>query len=153
MPLTSGKRVVLVDAASYCSVPPLTYSRVTLPPRLTRAAEARHPRAPLRAVKAEVRESEANSVEFAVNDEDVKPEVASIKIELDPRQFLARVAAISIRQPPQQPRHHPRRPRGPAHRHPLTVRSRCAASHPASWARRTHPDGPGDRKGPNPGHV
>ena len=99
MPLNPSKRVILVDASSYCSAPPLaTSSRILLPPRPTRAEEARRPHAPLRAVKAEVRESEAESVEFVFEDEeeekaeaeDVKP-----KIELDPRQLSARVAAIS----------------------------------------------------------
>ena len=48
-------------------------------------------------VKAEWRESEVDSVKFVVNDEefpDVKPEV---KVELDPGQITARVAAINIR--------------------------------------------------------
>ena len=98
MPTNLGKRVVLLDSSSHCSAPPLaTSSRLLLPPRPTRAKEARRPRAPLRVVKAEVRESEVDSVEFVVNDEefpDVKPEV---KVELDPGQITARVAAINIR--------------------------------------------------------
>ena len=101
MPLNPSKRVILVDASSYCSAPPLaTSSRILLPPRPTRAEEARRPHAPLRAVKAEVRESEAESVEFVFEDEEEeKAEDVKPKIELDPRQLSARVAAISIRQP------------------------------------------------------
>ena len=87
---------------SYCSAPPLkTSSRILLPPRPTRAEETRRPRAPLRAVKAEVRESESESVEFIVDEEDdvdVKPDV-QVKIEPNPRHITAQVAAIAIRQP------------------------------------------------------
>ena len=96
MPMSS--KLALCDA--YCSAPPLTSS--FRPPRLSRAEEARRPRAPLRVVKREVRESEPDSVEFAVdvNDEvDVKPDIR-VKIERDPRHLTARVAAITIRQPP-----------------------------------------------------
>ena len=93
----------MVDAASYCSAPPLeTYSCLFLPPRLTRAQEARRPRAPLRVVKREVRESELDSVEYTVDaaDEvDVKPDIGP-EIKRDPRQLMARVAAIAIRRPP-----------------------------------------------------
>ena len=97
MPANLGKRVVALESSSYCSAPPLTCSsRILLPPcPATRAEEARRPRAPLKAVKAEVRESEVDSVEFVVDDEDhvdVKPE---IKVELNPRQLHARVAAIA----------------------------------------------------------
>ena len=102
MQLTPSKRVVLVDASSYCSAPPLaTSSRILLPPRPTRAEEARRPRTPLRAVKAEVRESETDSVEFVFEDEEEEKPEGDVKprIELDPRQLSARVAAISIRQP------------------------------------------------------
>ena len=95
MPFNPSK-VVLRDFDSYCSAPPLTTSsHVLLPPRPKRAEEARCPRARLRAVEAEVRESEANSVKFAINAIDVKPDV---KIEADHRQLTTRVAAISIRQ-------------------------------------------------------
>ena len=92
-----------MDAASYCSAPPLaTSSCLLLPPCLTRAQEARRPRAPLRDVKREVRESEPDSAECMVNaaDEevDVKPDVKP-KVAQDPRQLTARVAAITIRQP------------------------------------------------------
>ena len=56
---------------------------------------------PARAYPLEIFITEADSVEFVVDNEDenVKPEVEPIKIEPDPRQFLARVAAISVRQP------------------------------------------------------
>ena len=97
MPANRSK-VILRDFNAYCSAPPLTSSRILLPPRLTRAEEARRPRAPLRAVKAEVRESE-EFVEFVLNEEDdEKPEI-EVKIEPDPRQLVACVAAITIRQP------------------------------------------------------
>ena len=125
MPLNLGKRVVHLDSSGYCSAPPLTTSsRVLLPPRPTRAEEARRPRAPLRAVKAEVRESE---VEFVVDDEefeDIKPDV---KVKLDPRQIVARVTAIAIRQPDEAASMSRKRPIG------LTSgRSRCAGSRPGS---------------------
>ena len=84
---------------SYCSAPPLQSS--FRPPRLSREAEAVWPRAPLRPVKREVRESEARSVEFVVDDTDtveVKVE-ALIKVEEDPRQICARLAAVRIRKP------------------------------------------------------
>ena len=101
MPLSTSKRV-LADFNAYCSAPPLkTSSRLLLPPRPTRAEQARRPCASLRAVKAEFRESEVDSMEFVIDDEDAddKPEVGSIKIEPDPRQLIARVAAIETRQP------------------------------------------------------
>ena len=92
MPANLGKQLVALDSSSYCSAPPLTCSsRILLPPRLTRAEEARRPRAPLRAVKAKVRESEVESVKFIVDDEDyvdVEPDVA-VKVEQDPRQITA----------------------------------------------------------------
>ena len=96
MPLTPSKRVVLVEHSSYCSAPPLISSH--LPPRLSRAEEARRPRAPLRTIKAEVRESEADSADFTFKDEDVNVDVKPVIVP-DPRHLSARVAAISIRQP------------------------------------------------------
>ena len=99
MPLTPSKWVVLIEHSSYCSAPPLISSRVHLPPRLPRAIEARRPRAPLRVIKAEVWESEADSAEFAFEaEDDVKVDVKPIIVP-DPRHLSARVAAISIRQP------------------------------------------------------
>ena len=99
MPLNSGKQVILRD--SYCSAPPLTTTpRLLLPPRLpSRAEEARRPRAPLaRPIKREVRESETESVEFVVDDEDVDLVVKQeVKIKPDPRQLSVRIAAIAIR--------------------------------------------------------
>ena len=69
---------------------------------MSRAEEARRPSALLRPIKAEVRKSEAESVEFIVQEEDtvwpVKQEWP-VKIEPNPRQLTARVAAIFIRQP------------------------------------------------------
>ena len=81
---------------AYCSAPPL--SSISLrPPRLSRDQEAQRPRAPLVNIKREVCESSIESVEFVVNNdpEDVKP----IKIEFDPRQIRAGVAALAIRPP------------------------------------------------------
>ena len=92
MPLSSRK-LVLRD--SCCSAP-----------RLSRAEEARRPRAPLREIKPEVFESE-DSVEFVV-DEDLKRPIKfeqpvkqerSYKLEPDPRHLTARIATIAIRQP------------------------------------------------------
>ena len=91
-------KLTLCDA--YCSAPPLTSS--FRPPRLSRAEEARRPRAPLqRPVKQEVRESEADSVEFAFNKDIERPvkHEQPVKIEQDPRQLTLRIAAIQIRQP------------------------------------------------------
>ena len=95
MPLTS--KLVLRDA--YCSALPLTLS--LRPPRISSAEEALRPRAPLRPVKQEVRESEADSVEFIV-DEDIERPIKlerPFKIEPDPRQITSGIAAITIRQP------------------------------------------------------
>ena len=94
---------VLVDAGSYCSAPPLaTSSRLLLPPRISRAQEARRPRAPLWEVKREVRESEPDSTEYAIGADDVvyvKPDIGPV-VERDPRQLTARVAAIAIQEAP-----------------------------------------------------
>ena len=60
------------DHNSYCSAPPLA-----LPPRPTRAEEARRPHAPIWTGKREVSASEAET-EFAINDDDahdVKPDI------------------------------------------------------------------------------
>ena len=86
MPATLSKQIVLRDS-SYCSAPPLTTSSlVLLPPRLSRAEEARRPRAPLRAIKAEVRESEPESVEFVIDEEDNKrPVKQEVAIKIEPR--------------------------------------------------------------------
>ena len=95
MPLTS--KLVLRDA--YCCAPPIT-SSLRLP-RISRAEEALRPRTPLRPVKQEVRESEADSVEFVVNEEIERPikRERPVKIESDPRQITFGIAAITIRQP------------------------------------------------------
>ena len=76
---------------AYCSAPPIPTISMR-PPRLTRDQEARRPRAPLVAIKREVH------VEFVIDNdlEDMKP---PIKIEFDPRQIRAGVAALSIRPP------------------------------------------------------
>ena len=96
MPMSNGK-LQLRDA--YCSAPPLTTS--FRPPRLSRAEEALRPRAPLRPVKREVRESEADSAEFVVDEEDERPIKVErpVKLEPDPRQIRLGIAAIAIRQP------------------------------------------------------
>ena len=69
---------------AYCSAPPLESS--LRPPRLSRNVEASRPCAPLRPPKREVRESEASSVEFVLEEEDVKIK-APASIERDPRQL------------------------------------------------------------------
>ena len=87
-----------LERDAYCSAPPL-FTMTLRPPRISREAEARRPRAPLIIVKREIESSDIESVEFVVNDneEDVKPPV---KIEVDPRQLRAGIATLSIRPPP-----------------------------------------------------
>ena len=108
MPSNLGKGTVPRDA--YCSAPPLTSAPlILLPPRLPSRAEearrprtplARRPRAPLLAiVKRKVRESETDSAEFVVDERDVEDVKLEPKIEPDPRQLSARVAALAIRHP------------------------------------------------------
>ena len=85
-----------------------------------RDQEARGPRAPLIAIKREVTELSIKSVEFIVDIEDEKP---PIKVECDPRQVRAGVAALSIR-PPQSSA--------------STSSGEAAAAAPGpSWAQRT----------------
>ena len=83
---------------AYCSAPPVPSSSLHLP-RLTCKTEASRPRAPIVTrfeCKAEI--SSIESVEFVADDDyDVKPVV---KIELDPRQLRAGIAALAIRPPP-----------------------------------------------------
>ena len=68
MPMSS--KLALRDA--YCSAPPLT--SFFRPTRLSRAEEARRPRAPLQQPsKQEVRESEADSIELVIDEEIVWP--------------------------------------------------------------------------------
>ena len=96
MPMFLGK-LILRDA--YCSAPPINTS--FCPPRLSRKEEAVRPRASLRPVKREVRESEADSAEFVFDKEDERPIKVEppVKVERDPRQLCVGLAAISIRQP------------------------------------------------------
>ena len=82
---------------AYCSAPPLSTSSLR-PPRLTREGEVRRPRAPIITVNREVTSS-IESVEFVVN-EDFDVDVKPVKIELDPRQLQAGIAALAIRPPP-----------------------------------------------------
>ena len=137
---------------AYCSAPPLESS--FRPPCLSRETEAVRPRVPLRPVKREIRESEASSAEFFCDDADeaeVKEETV-VKIEADPRQICARLAAVSIeppapsassssediagpsgtayRNPPPHPVE-PVRPRGPAPRSRPTQRVQEQAAGPA----------------------
>ena len=81
---------------AYYSAPPLSASTLR-PPRLSRAQEERRVRAPLVIIKREVAESSIESVEFFVDedDEDLK-DVKPVKIEADPRQLRAGVAALAI---------------------------------------------------------
>ena len=84
---------------AYCSAPPLTTSTIR-PPRLSRETEVRRPRAPLIEVKREVGSS-IESVEFVQDkDFDVKP---AVKVEIDPRQLRAGIAALAIAPPPASP--------------------------------------------------
>ena len=93
-------KMVVFDHEAFCSAPPLrTSSHLLLPPRISRAQEARRPRAPIREVKREVRESEPNSSEYAIGASDVvdvKPDVKP-DVTVDPRQLSFRVAAVTIR--------------------------------------------------------
>ena len=82
-----SQRLTFRDA--YCSAPPLESS---LRPRLSRDTEAVRPRAPLRPTKREVSESEASSVEFVLEDEDVKVKVEAPVVEQDPRQLCLRLS-------------------------------------------------------------
>ena len=158
MPRNLG--TVLVDAGSYCSAPPLaTSSRLLLPPRISRAQEARRPRTPLREVKREVRESEPDSTEYAIGADDVvnvKPDIGPV-VERDPRQLTARVAAIAIRQAPSAAS-------SPEAQRPSTSNYRtqalCTLQHtfrparpgrPASKAGQTRLEGWADQKGLNLG--
>ena len=85
------RRLLLCDA--YCSAPPIESS--IRPPRLSRDAEAVRPRAPLRPVKREVRESDTGSVEFVVDKaDDVDVKVEAVKIEKDPHQLCVRLAPV-----------------------------------------------------------
>ena len=109
MPANLGKRLVALDSSSYCSAPPLTSSRILLPPRpTTRADEARRPRAPPSAVRAKVRDSEIEFVEVVVDDHvDVRP---NAKVEPIPNRPCVRVAAVTVVQPYNGPEYAP----GPA---------------------------------------
>ena len=86
-----------LDRDAYCSAPPLSTSSLR-PPRLTREAEVRRPRAPIIELKRE-ETSSIESEEFVV-DEDFDVDVKPVKIELDPRQLRAGIAALAIRPPP-----------------------------------------------------
>ena len=143
MPANISKWVVLRDSSSYCSAPPLTTSsHILRPPRLACADEARRPRAPLRAVKAKVWESEVESVEFVVDEEeDVKPEVA-VKIEPDPRQITMGWPPLTSDSPIRPPPRHPKRPIGQ-----ISECSRCAGSRLDSWVQRANPGGEVDQRG------
>ena len=93
------KNLQQLDRDAYCSAPPLSTSSLR-PPRLMRETEARRPRAPIFKVKREVTSS-IESAEF-VQDEDynVKPPV---KVELDPHQLRAGIAALAIAHRPASP--------------------------------------------------
>ena len=85
-----------LDRDAYCSAPPLSTSTLR-PPRISPKVEARCPRKPLIEVKREVGSS-ISSAEFIVHEDfDIKPPV---KIEVDPRQLGAGLAALAIRPPP-----------------------------------------------------
>ena len=87
-----------LDRDAYCSAPTLFTSSLR-PPRISHKAEARRPRAPLYEVKREI-ESSIESAEFVV-DEDFDVDVKHpVKLELDPCQLRAGIAALVIRPPP-----------------------------------------------------
>ena len=87
-----------LDRDAYCSAPTLFTSSLR-PPRISHKAEARRPRAPLYEVKREI-ESSIESAEFVV-DEDFDVDVKHpVKLELDPCQLRAGIAALAIRPPP-----------------------------------------------------
>ena len=95
------RRLLLRDA--YCTSRPSSHLSVLLACHATRKpfGHARH-----FGPQREVRESEASSVEFVLDEADnadvkvqaVKVE-APIKVEKDPRQLCVRLAAVSLRQP------------------------------------------------------
>ena len=69
-------------------------------PRLSREAEARRPRAPIVETKRGVTSS-IESAEFVQDEDwDVTP---AVKIEIDPRQLRAGIAALAIQPPPSSP--------------------------------------------------
>ena len=88
------KRLKQLDREAYCSAPPLPTSSLR-PLRITRKAEARRPCAPIIECKAEV--SSIESLKFTADEDfDMKP---AVKVELDPRQLRAGIAALAIRPP------------------------------------------------------
>ena len=91
------KHLKQLSREAYCSAPPMPSS--LRPPRLTRETEASRPRTPIDTrfeCKAEI--SSIEPVEFVADDDyDVK---LVVKIELDPRQLRAGIAALAIRPPP-----------------------------------------------------
>ena len=92
-------RLKQLDRDAYCSAPPLSTSSLH-PPRLSRETEARRPRAPIVETQREITSS-IESAEFIQDEDfDVKPQV---KIEVDPRQLRAGIAALAIRPPPSSP--------------------------------------------------
>ena len=83
-------------AQSHCKVAKSQSRKVAK----SQSRKVRRPRAPLVIIKREVGESSIESVKFIVDEdnekfEDVKP----VKIEADPRQLRAGVAALAIRPP------------------------------------------------------
>ena len=92
------KHLKQLSRGAYCSAPPVP-SSFLCPPRLTRETEASRPHAPIDTrfkCKAEI--SSIELVEFVADDDyNVKPVV---KMELDPRQLRAGIAALAIRPPP-----------------------------------------------------
>ena len=75
---------------AYCWAPPLITSTLR-PPRLSREAEVHHPRAPLVT-------SSIESEEFLI-DKDFGVDEKPVKVELDPHQLRAGIAALAIGPP------------------------------------------------------
>ena len=87
-----------LERDAYCSALPLSTSSLH-PPRISREAEARRPRVPLFEVKREI-ESSIELAEFVVDDEFEVDEKHPVKVEINPRQLRAGIAALAIRPPP-----------------------------------------------------
>ena len=140
------KNLQQLDRDTFCSAPPLSTSSLC-PPRLTRETEARRPRAPIFEVKREVTSS-IESAEFVQDEDfDVKPPV---KVELDPRQLRAGIAALAIDHRPASPSSSTSGETGAPGPSNWGVRS-VPLNGRAIWAQRPHPGAEAVPRGPRPG--
>ena len=85
--MSQGCKLTTFEHDSYCSAPPLV-----LPPRPSRAQEARRPRAPIWLGKREASASEAET-EIAIDDSDA----CDVKPDIKPDSPIIRIAACVIR--------------------------------------------------------